>query len=230
MREPAARRLDDSPTQLSDATRAAIAASARKVVAIDDDPTGVQTVHDIAVLADWSAPMLADELANDRPAFFILTNSRSMPPAEARAVNAEIAHNLLVARRESGVDFVVASRSDSTLRGHFPDETDALTDRLGPIDAVVLCPAFFEGGRVTIDDVHYVREDHRPERHAAGLQRPLHPVRSHRAALPLSRSAEGRLTISPPTTDPKARLQSIRSEVHKAGAAGRPCAVRARPC
>ncbi|HEU5432646.1 MAG TPA: four-carbon acid sugar kinase family protein, partial [Thermomicrobiales bacterium] len=158
MREPAASGRPDRPAALwNDAARTAIAASDRQVVAIDDDPTGVQTVHAVAVLADWSVPMLAAELAGERPAFFILTNSRSMPAAEARRVNAEIARNLRAASRQTGVDFVVASRSDSTLRGHFPAETDALAGALGNIDAVLICPAFFEGGRVTIDDVHYVR-------------------------------------------------------------------------
>ncbi|HEU0116123.1 MAG TPA: four-carbon acid sugar kinase family protein [Thermomicrobiales bacterium] len=162
MREAAAPGRPDRPVaRWNEAAPAAIAASGRKVVALDDDPTGVQTVHDLAVLADWSVPMLATELARDRPAFFILTNSRSMPAPEARRVNAEIAHNLRVASRQADVDFVVASRSDSTLRGHFPDETDALAESLGSIDAVLICPAFFEGGRVTIDDVHYVRQGDR---------------------------------------------------------------------
>jgi uncharacterized protein YgbK (DUF1537 family) len=162
MREPAApARPVRSTATWNEAARAAIAASGRKVVALDDDPTGVQTVHDVAVLADWSVSMLGDELAGDRPAFFILTNARSMPAAEARRVNAEIARNLLVAARQTGVGFVLASRSDSTLRGHFPDETDVLAATLGNIDAVLICPAFFEGGRVTIDDVHYVQQGDR---------------------------------------------------------------------
>jgi uncharacterized protein YgbK (DUF1537 family) len=76
-------------------------------------------------------------------------------------LNREIAANLVTAARQTGVDFAVASRSDSTLRGHFPAETDALASVLGAIDGVVLVPAFFEGGRVTIDDVHYVREGER---------------------------------------------------------------------
>ena len=138
-----------------------MAASGRAVVALDDDPTGVQTVHDTIVLAEWDAATLAAELRRSRPLFFLLTNSRSLPEAAATELNRKIAMNLLAAREETGVAFVIASRSDSTLRGHFPAETDALADALGGFDGVLLCPAFFEGGRVTAGDVHFVREDDR---------------------------------------------------------------------
>jgi uncharacterized protein YgbK (DUF1537 family) len=97
-----------------------VAESGRKVVALDDDPTGVQTVHDVAVLASWDAEKLAAELANPGPLFFILTNSRALPKDRAAALNREIARNLLGASQQSRVPFVIASRSDSTLRGHFP--------------------------------------------------------------------------------------------------------------
>lgn len=149
------------PGDLEQQVRDAVAASGRKVVALDDDPTGVQTVHDTAVLARWSVADLAGELRQPNPVFFILTNSRSLPTAEAVALNAEIVGNLAEAGRETGVAFAVASRSDSTLRGHFPAETDAVTEAIGGVDGVIVCPAFFEGGRYTIDDVHYVRDGDR---------------------------------------------------------------------
>lgn len=142
----------------SDEVRAAIAASGRKLVALDDDPTGVQTVHDTAVLTRWDVPSLAAELTDPRPVCFVLTNSRSLPETEAIRLNREIAANLGVASRQTGVGFAVASRSDSTLRGHFPAETDALAETLGGVDGVLLVPAFFEGGRYTVGDVHWVRD------------------------------------------------------------------------
>ncbi|MDF3018101.1 MAG: hypothetical protein K0R44_3326 [Thermomicrobiales bacterium] len=148
--------IEDS--DLEKRVQVAVADSGRKVVALDDDPTGVQTVHDVAVLAVWDAERLAAELADPAPLFFILTNSRALPEDRAAALNREIARNLLDARRESGVPFVIASRSDSTLRGHFPAETDALAAALGGIDGVLICPAFFEGDRVTAGDVHLVRD------------------------------------------------------------------------
>ena len=139
----------------------AVMTSGRKVVALDDDPTGVQTVHDVAVLARWDPAALAAELLRPEPLFFVLTNSRSLPEARATELNHEIAGNLLAASRETGVPFVIASRSDSTLRGHFPAETDALAERIGGIAGVLICPAFFEGGRVTAGDMHFVREGDR---------------------------------------------------------------------
>jgi uncharacterized protein YgbK (DUF1537 family) len=157
--------LDNLPPEYSGdlerQVREAVAVSGRKVVALDDDPTGVQTVHETAVLARWSVADLTDELRQPNPVFFILTNSRSLPAAEAAALNAEIVGNLAAAARETRVGFAVASRSDSTLRGHFPAETDAVATAIGGVDGVIVCPAFFEGGRYTIDDVHYVREGDR---------------------------------------------------------------------
>lgn len=153
------RPIDDP--ELEERVRAAVAASGRTIVALDDDPTGVQAVHDTMVLATWEVPSLAAELASDRPLFFVLTNSRSMPEAEAAGLNREIAGKLLEAGEETGAGFAVVSRSDSTLRGHFPAETDALADALGGIDGVLICPAFCEGGRVTAGDVHFVREGDR---------------------------------------------------------------------
>lgn len=141
--------------------QAAVADSGRKVIALDDDPTGVQTVHGVGVLARWDSEALAAELRNVESLFFILTNSRALLETRAVALNREIASNLLDASRDTRVPFVIASRSDSTLRGHFPAETDALAAALGGVDGVLICPAFFEGGRVTAADVHFVRDgDH----------------------------------------------------------------------
>src|SRR5688572_18846062 len=136
--------------------RRLIAASGAKVVVLDDDPTGTQTVHDVPVLTEWPVESLRRELCGDGHCFFILTNSRSLPPDQARALNVGIARNLLAAA--AGKSFVVVSRSDSTLRGHFPLETDALSEVLGPFDGVLLVPFFETGGRHTINDVHYLAE------------------------------------------------------------------------
>ncbi|MGI8643604.1 MAG: four-carbon acid sugar kinase family protein [Thermomicrobiales bacterium] len=143
---------------LAEQNRRAIAASGRVLVALDDDPTGVQTVHETPVLARWTVEDLAAELAARPPVFFILTNSRSLPEAEASDLTREIVTNLHTASEQTGVPVAIASRSDSTLRGHFPAETDAIQAVTGAADGVVLVPAFFEGGRITVDDVHWVRQ------------------------------------------------------------------------
>lgn len=147
------------PHDLLPQISAQVAASGRKVVVLDDDPTGTQTVHDIAVLTEWSAPALRAELEHPDPCVYILTNSRSLPLPAAEALNHEIGRNLIVASQQSGRAFAVVSRSDSTLRGHYPGETDALAAALDmAVDGVLLIPFFLEGGRFTINDVHYVAE------------------------------------------------------------------------
>lgn len=141
-----------------------VARSGRRVVVLDDDPTGVQSVHGVPVLTTWTVEDLRWALAQPSPTFYILTNSRSLPEKEAVALNRDVARNLSEAADGSpGTDFDVVSRSDSTLRGHYPAETDALAVALGEAgrgpDALVICPAFFEAGRITVDDVHWVRQD-----------------------------------------------------------------------
>ncbi|MEO7414749.1 MAG: four-carbon acid sugar kinase family protein [Opitutaceae bacterium] len=131
--------------------------NAAKIVVLDDDPTGTQTVHGVPVLTEWSIPSLVAELTAGGSCFYILTNSRAFTAPRACAINQEIGRNLLSAGKQCGRSFQVVSRSDSTLRGHYPAETDALAEALGgKFDATLIIPAFFDGGRVTMDDIHYV--------------------------------------------------------------------------
>lgn len=143
-----------------------------KLVVLDDDPTGTQTVHDVPVLTVWDVETLRAEFAQPGPCFYILTNSRSLGADAAAELNREIARNLKGAAaslppvstrnehggRDAAAPFTVVSRSDSTLRGHFPLETDVLAEELGPFDATLIIPYFEAGGRYTIHDVHYVAE------------------------------------------------------------------------
>lgn len=131
-----------------------------KIIVIDDDPTGSQTVHSCLLLMQWDVATLKQGLQDEIPIFFILSNTRAMNPDQAAAVTQEICHNLKIAIAETGVkDFLVVSRSDSTLRGHYPIETDVIAQELGGFDAHFLTPAFFEGGRITIDSTHYLLID-----------------------------------------------------------------------
>lgn len=130
------------------------------LVALDDDPTGTQTCHDIHVLTVWDVPTLVEEFeqTSHGGGFFILTNSRALHPPEAKQLMHEICTSLKDAASKAGVEFEVVLRGDSTLRGHFPLEPEAAEDVLGKSDAWILCPFFLQGGRYTIDDVHYVAE------------------------------------------------------------------------
>ena len=141
------------------------AAAARRLVVLDDDPTGMQTLYGIPVLLQWRGHEIRDALAGNWPAVYILTNSRSMDPAEAAQTVREVMRQLVASSQELGLDLRVVSRSDSTLRGHFPLETDVMAEELSgvtPIAGTVLVPAFIEGGRVTRGGVHYLIEGGQP--------------------------------------------------------------------
>ncbi|MDR1431274.1 MAG: hypothetical protein LBI99_04055 [Propionibacteriaceae bacterium] len=137
------------------------------LIVADDDPTGTQAVHDVIALTAWEVSDFAWAFAEitrlgAAPAIFVETNSRSLDPGAAARCNAELVRNAVTAAREAGAKVRFASRSDSTLRGHFPLETDVISDTLAklgepPVDAVLLALAFPEAGRVTIGGTHYLR-------------------------------------------------------------------------
>lgn len=147
------------PEDPAPAIGALLGAKPETLVVLDDDPTGTQTVHAVSLLTEWTEEALRAELASAPSTFYILTNSRSLPLAEAQALNAEIGHNLIRAAAQTGRRFAVVSRSDSTLRGHFPGEVEALAGALGgDFDGWLLIPFFEEGGRFTFDDTHYAAD------------------------------------------------------------------------
>ncbi|WP_017659875.1 four-carbon acid sugar kinase family protein [Baaleninema simplex] len=138
-----------------------------KIIVLDDDPTGSQTVHSCLLLTKWDVETLRIGLQDDAPIFFVLTNTRARTPEDAAQITREVCQNLKQAIAETEIaDFLVVSRSDSTLRGHYPIETDAIAEELGSFDAHFLTPAFFEGGRFTRDSVHYLLVD--------GVETPVH--------------------------------------------------------
>ncbi|WP_372946970.1 four-carbon acid sugar kinase family protein [Mariniphaga sp.] len=147
------------PEQLTGKNREAFLDSGLTIIVLDDDPTGTQTIYDVPVLTIWGEKEIEAELSANTSLFFILTNSRSLIPENANRLAFEIGRNIKNASEKTGRKTLVISRGDSTLRGHYPNEVDALGEGLGIKNAPhILIPAFFEGGRVTIDDVHYVRD------------------------------------------------------------------------
>jgi uncharacterized protein YgbK (DUF1537 family) len=138
-----------------------------KIIVLDDDPTGSQTVHSCLLLMQWDVETLRLGLADESPIFFVLTNTRALTPDKAASITEEVCHNLKSAIAIEGIqDFLVVSRSDSTLRGHYPIETDVIAQELGGFDAHFIIPAFFEGGRLTRDSIHYLIVD--------GVETPVH--------------------------------------------------------
>jgi len=141
--------------------------SETRLVVLDDDPTGSQTVHGCLLLTRWDVDTLREALRDTSPLFFVLTNTRGMEAQRAEALTREVCRNLktaleALAHQGHAIEPILISRSDSTLRGHYPIETDAIADELGPFDAHFLIPAFIEGGRVTRGGVHYLLVDGEP--------------------------------------------------------------------
>ena len=149
-------------TKIDQLLQKEISANQKKIVVLDDDPTGVQTVHDISVYTDWTKDSIRQGFQEKNNLFYILTNSRGFTQDETTLAHNEIAANVDAVAKELGKEYIFISRSDSTLRGHYPLETEILRTNYEKntgyiIDGEILCPFFKEGGRFTIDDVHYVR-------------------------------------------------------------------------
>jgi len=133
------------------------------IVVLDDDPTGTQSVADLPVLTQWTEADFEGAFAEGAPAVYVLTNTRSLLPEDAATRNREVVSNALAAATRSATTLRFASRSDSTLRGHYPLETDVIAETLAAVngesvDGVVIVPAFPEAGRVTIGGIHYMRD------------------------------------------------------------------------
>ncbi|WP_194421709.1 four-carbon acid sugar kinase family protein [Microbacterium abyssi] len=130
------------------------------LVVLDDDPTGTQSVSNLPVLTRWEKEDLAGAFATGAAAVYVLTNTRSLDEKTAAERNREVVAVALAAASEAGRRVTFVSRGDSTLRGHFPLETDVLSTEIvahggrAP-ELTLLVPAFPDAGRVTVDSVHY---------------------------------------------------------------------------
>ena len=101
----------------------------RKIVVLDDDPTGVQTVHDVYVYTRWDRETIRDAFRAPERMFFILTNSRGLTAPESRAQQREIAENLAAVSAETGTDFILLSAGN---RGEFGRRLGGDRDGLHP--------------------------------------------------------------------------------------------------
>ena len=167
----AATTLDDvladvpPPLEVPDATariRAARAAGGRRTVALDDDPTGSQSVHGVQVVLALEPGSYAAALEEPGSTAFLLTNTRSLDEADARSLTATVARDVLALGESVGAPVDLVSRSDSTLRGHVHAEVAELDAALrahdgAGADAVLFVPAYLEAGRVTAGGTHWAR-------------------------------------------------------------------------
>jgi uncharacterized protein YgbK (DUF1537 family) len=144
---------------------AALAANSDRIlVVLDDDPTGTQSVAELPVLMNWSPTSLEWAFRQGKPAVYVMTNSRSLAPEDAEECNRQVARSAFAAAEKVGVKVDFVSRSDSTLRGHFPLETNVLAEEIlshsgNPVDGVIIVPAFGDAGRITVRSVHYAGSD-----------------------------------------------------------------------
>lgn len=133
----------------------------RLLAVLDDDPTGSQSVRGVQVVtvfdpAEYRAAFEADDVC------FILTNTRSLAEDDAVVLDRAIVRDLLRLAASLGRPIDIVTRSDSTLRGHVVAEVAAVQAELAAesgagADGVLFAPAFFEAGRITSGDIHYLR-------------------------------------------------------------------------
>jgi hypothetical protein len=102
----------------------------RKILVLDDDPTGGQTVYGVSEYTDWEEETIREGFQENNSIFFILTNSRGLPKEQTAEVHRTIACNIVSALKATGRDYVLVSRGDSTLRGHYPLETETLKSEI----------------------------------------------------------------------------------------------------
>ena len=134
-----------------------------KMVVLDDDPTGIQTVHGCLLITRWDEESVRLGFEDAEPFFYILTNTRAMTREDAEQVTREAMEMVVKVNQDYGYRLIIVSRSDSCLRGHFPLETDVMRQCLvehgySVYPKTPFCPAFIEAGRVTIDGIHYMKD------------------------------------------------------------------------
>ena len=130
-----------------------------KIIIIDDDPTGSQTVNGCNLILRWDYETILKGLRDSSNLLFILANTRSLSKKDVRIRLKEICSALREIMNHSSFaeeDFVLISRGDSTLRGHNFIEPYIINELLGPFDATFYIPAFIEGNRTTVNGNHFV--------------------------------------------------------------------------
>jgi len=135
-----------------------------KIVVLDDDSTGIQTVHGCLLLTKWSEKNLDKAFSHHSSFFYVLTNSRSLTPQEVKRIYQDILQHVIAVNKRHGFRLLIISRSDSTLRGHFPLEPDIIAEVLEDnhikvMKTIFFAPVLFEAGRYTYNDIHYLEKN-----------------------------------------------------------------------
>ncbi|ODJ62611.1 four-carbon acid sugar kinase family protein [Brochothrix thermosphacta] len=141
----------------------ALASFKHKIIVLDDDPTGIQTVHGVSVFTQFDEQTIETAFRDEQQMFFLLTNSRAMTATETTILHTNIATAIVNVSEKLQQPYIIISRGDSTLRGHYPLETETLRQTIEAnsslhFDGEIIAPYFLEGGRLTIEDIHYVKQ------------------------------------------------------------------------
>ncbi|MBN2551966.1 MAG: hypothetical protein JXB06_04325, partial [Spirochaetales bacterium] len=88
-------------------------------------------VHGVPVYLGWDEELLVDALRTEEPVFYLSTNSRALSSESAARLGYQIGRNLRSAAQKTNSSLAVCSRSDLTLRGHYPAEVEAPSDGPG---------------------------------------------------------------------------------------------------
>jgi Sugar-binding N-terminal domain len=92
--------------------RRALAEAGRRIEVLDDDPAGSQTVHGVDVVTVFEPDELAAGLSEAGSTCCILTNTRSLPEADAVELNIRVGRMLFeLADRLQAPEVMVGRRS-----------------------------------------------------------------------------------------------------------------------
>ena len=118
----------------------------RKIVVLDDDPTGVQTVNNVYVYTSWDRETLLNAFQAPEKMFFVLTNSRGLALVEAFLPEGK---SVAVFTRRERLDLPTADK-DRQLQIS-TQISDALTSVIGKLS---VRPSFIVAkGGITSSDV-----------------------------------------------------------------------------
>ena len=126
---------------------------------LDDDPTGGQTVHDVPVFTAWDEATLREAFLTGSRLVYLMTNSRSLSAQQTTALYEQLLTNLKTVSKELERPCRIISRGDSTLRGHYPLESNLIRRSMNEPVKELLIPAFPEGNRVTYHAVQYLLDE-----------------------------------------------------------------------
>jgi DNA-binding FadR family transcriptional regulator/uncharacterized protein YgbK (DUF1537 family) len=127
----------------------------RRVIVLDDDPTGTQCVANVEMILRPALPAYRRFFSGTERVVYVLTNTRALNQAAAVELLRCIRDEIQQAAREADEEVSMLLRGDSTLRGHIFAEMDVLAET-GENAVLLFVPAFPDGGRVTLNGVHYL--------------------------------------------------------------------------